>query len=230
MLHNCLESSASNLEEVQRDDMIGVQSLFNELGLRELVAKEALVGCRRLGQKKDNHHRPLLLIFKTRNDRDKLLDRAPRLSRHQEEEYSNISIVADLTQKQRKLEQDMFKRAEKLNLERSSDMISKNLCHKVIGRRGERVLRQVEMRENEAVNEAGKVVNKEEVRSQEQRSTVQKPRIFAASQTRIWRQDVVNIGVCRSKDEFDIADSFGIQHHSILYSNVQSVLTKMLEF
>ena len=128
MLHNRLESSASGLEEVQHDNMMGVQSLFNELGLRKLASKEVLVGCRRLGQKKDNHHRPLLLIFKTRIDGGaKLLVRAPRLSRHQEEEFRNISIVANLTQKRRKLEQDMFKCAEKLNLERSSDIISKKL-------------------------------------------------------------------------------------------------------
>ena len=98
-------------------------------------------------EKKNDSSRPLLLIFKARSDRDRLLDRAPRLSRHQDEEFRKISIVSDLTQKQRKLEQDMFKRAEKLNLERSSEMISKNLCHKVLGRRGERVLRQVELRE-----------------------------------------------------------------------------------
>ena len=96
-----------------------------------------------------------------------LLDRAPRLSRHPEEEFRNISIVADLTQKQRKLEQDMFRKAEKLNRERSDDQISKDLVHKVLGRRGERVLRQVELRDKETVNELGKVVLMEDSRGQE---------------------------------------------------------------
>ena len=178
VLHNCMESNALNLEEAQRDDLVGVQTLFNELGLREVAAKEVLVGWRRLGQKKNDSSRPLLLIFKARSDRDRLLDRAPRLSRHQDEEFRKISIVSDLTQKQRKLEQDMFKRAEKLNLERSSEMISKNLCHKVLGRRGERVLRQVELRENETVSDSGRVVNKEEMRSQD---TEQRKRALSRS-------------------------------------------------
>ena len=54
VLHNCLESNASNPEEAQRDDLVGVQTLFNELGLREVVAKEVLLGWRRLGQRKTN--------------------------------------------------------------------------------------------------------------------------------------------------------------------------------
>ena len=128
-----------------------------------MVARDVLLGWRRLGQKNsDNQPRPLLLIFKTKADRDRMLDRAPGLSRNRDEEYRSISIVADLTQKQRKLEQEMFNRAEKLNLERSPEKISKNLVHKVLGRRGERVLRQVELRDREMVNEQGKVVDIEQ--------------------------------------------------------------------
>ena len=171
VLHQCLESNAMTSEEIQRDDLLGIQSLFNELGLRDIVAKEVLLGWRRLGQKKSVQPRPLLLIFKTKNDRDRVIDRAPRLSRHQDDEFKSISIVADLTQKQRKLEQDMFKRAERLNLDRTSEQVTKNLVYKVLGRRGERVLRQVEMREGETVNEQGRVVTQEvaEQQSREQR-------------------------------------------------------------
>ena len=70
--------------------------------------------------------------------------------------------MADLTKRQRELEQSMFKRAEERNLARSTEEKSKNLCHKVLGRRGERVIRVVEMREEEMINEEGKVVLKEE--------------------------------------------------------------------
>ena len=140
IVHKCFESEAGVLEEEQEDDLRSLQGLFNELGLRDMVAKDALIGWRRLGKVKqsDDQPRPLLLIFKTRADRDKLLDRAPRLSRHVEEDYRNINIVADLTRKQRQMEQEMFRKAEKSNL-------------KVLGRRGERVLRQ-----NEKVTEEGK--------------------------------------------------------------------------
>ena len=70
--------------------------------------------------------------------------------------------MADLTKRQRELEQNMFKKAEERNLARSAEEQSKNLCHKVLGRRGERVIRVVEMREEEMINEEGKVVLKEE--------------------------------------------------------------------
>ena len=52
----------------------------------------------------------------------------------------------------------MFRRAEKLNLDRNSEQVSKNLVYKVLGRRGERVFRQVELRERETVNTEGRVV------------------------------------------------------------------------
>ena len=87
-----------------------------------------------------------------------MIDRAPRLSREQDEYWRSISIVADLTQKQRQLEQAMFKKAEELNLARSRDDQSKNLVHKVLGRRGERVLRQVELRTGEIISPEGRVV------------------------------------------------------------------------
>ena len=40
VLHNCVESKASSSENVQRDDLSGIQSLFSELGLRDRAAKD----------------------------------------------------------------------------------------------------------------------------------------------------------------------------------------------
>ena len=90
--------------------------------------------------------------------KEKKINRAPRLSKEQDEYWRSISIVADLTMKQRKMEQAMFKKAEELNLARSREDQAKNLVHKVLGRRGERVLRQVELRLGESVSQEGKVV------------------------------------------------------------------------
>ena len=158
IVHKCFESEAGVLEEEQEDDLRSLQGLFNELGLRDMVAKDALIGWRTLGKVKqsDDQPRPLLLIFKTRADRDKLLDRAPRLSRHVEEDYRNINIVADLTRKQRQMEQEMYRKADKSNLDRNHDQVSKNIFFKVLGKRGDRVLWQVELRQNEKVTEEGK--------------------------------------------------------------------------
>ena len=51
-------------------------------------------------------------------------------------------------------------RSWEMDLKWATDYIeqSKNLCHKVIGKRGERVLRVVELREREFINHEGKVV------------------------------------------------------------------------
>ena len=59
--------------------------MFDQLGLRMSV-DNVLIGVRRLGKvRTDGQTRPLLLIFKRKEDRDQMIDRAPRLSREQEE-------------------------------------------------------------------------------------------------------------------------------------------------
>ena len=158
LVHKCQESDAADDKDCKEDDMEGAQSLFDHLGLNMSV-DNVLIGVRRLGQNRtDGQPRPLLLIFKRKEDRDMLIDRAPRLSRDQEEYWRNISVVADLTLKQRQMEQAMFKTAEELNLARTAEDQSKNLVHKVLGKRGERVLRQVQLRPGEVINEEGKVI------------------------------------------------------------------------
>ena len=167
--HKCPESPASIPEDARVDDMAGTQGLFDHLGLA-MRAEHVLIGVKRLGKiREDGQARPLLLIFRNKQDRDKLLEKSPRLSKANEEYWREINIVADLTQRQRELEQNMFKRAEAQNLARNNDEQSKNLCWKVIGRRGERVLRQVELRHEEMVNTEGKVVLKSQEGSPGQR-------------------------------------------------------------
>jgi hypothetical protein len=160
--HNCPESDSTGKEEIEEDDWRGVQGLLDHLGTG-LTADRALLGVRRLGKTRtDETSRPLLLIFRQKSDRDLLLEKAPRLSKDQDEYWRKISVVADLTKKQRELEQSMFKRAEERNLTRSTEEQAKNLCHKVLGRRGERVIRVVELREWEMISGEGKVIHKEE--------------------------------------------------------------------
>ena len=84
-----------------------------------------------------------------------MLDRAPRLSRETEEYSKNIHIVADLTKKHRDMEAQ-----KESNLARSHDEVSKNLLWKVVGRRGERMLRQYELQDNEEINREGRVVRR----------------------------------------------------------------------
>ena len=83
------------------------------------------------------------------------------MSRESEDCWKNIHIRADLTAKQRPMEKEMFKKAEESNLNRNREEAEKNLVWKVVGRRGERILRQYELREDEKINEEGRVVRKD---------------------------------------------------------------------
>ena len=121
VMHRCPESSDADAEQAKRDDLDGIQDLFNELGLRDMRAKDVLMGWRRLGKKEGDNDRSLLVIFKAKADRDRLLDRAPRLSRNPADFYKNINIVPDLTLKQRNMEKEMFKNAEQNNLQRNTE-------------------------------------------------------------------------------------------------------------
>jgi hypothetical protein len=157
--HKCPESEFSVPEDAKISDMEGTQGLFDHLGL-PFRASEVLIGLRRLGKATGSvdQPRPLLLIFKNKADRDMLLQRARRLNKDSDDYWKSINVVPDLTLRQRKLEQDMFKKAEAKNLSRSVEEISKNLCWKILGKKGERVMRQLEMRQDEVINGEGKVV------------------------------------------------------------------------
>ena len=95
LVHKCKESGAVDEKDLKEDDMEGVQSLFDQLGLNMSV-DNVLIGVGRLGQiRTDGQSRPMLLIFKRKEDRHIMIDRAPRLSRGQDEYWRNISVVAD---------------------------------------------------------------------------------------------------------------------------------------
>ena len=122
--HKCPESEFSVPEDAKSSDMEGTQGLFYHLGL-PFRAYQVLIGLRRLGKLAGSagQPRPLLLIFRNKGDRDMLLQRAPRLSKDRDEYWTRVNVVPDLTMRQRKLEQDMFKRAEGKNLSRSTEEV-----------------------------------------------------------------------------------------------------------
>ena len=107
-------------------------------------------------------NRPLLAVMKSKTDRDEVLAAAPKLAKDDDTYFSRITIKADLTKHQRKEEANLYKQSEEKNLSRSNEEKTKNLAWKVIGRRGERSLRLVELWEEEEVTAKGKVKRKEE--------------------------------------------------------------------
>ena len=75
------------------------------------------------------------MIFKHKSNRDALLEKVLRLSRDEAKYWRKISVVPDLTIKQRELERNVFKKAHDRKLNRTGDEQAKNLCDKVIGKR-----------------------------------------------------------------------------------------------
>ena len=129
-----------------------VQDLFSKINAGVQV-KEEVRFCKRLGVKKDNKDRPLLIGLKTKHARSKVLYKAPTLAK-ESEPWSKVNVVADMTQRQRKEDSEAKEEAEKKNSE-MNDEDSKNWIWKVVGARGQkrvvktRVLEEGEERDSQ---------------------------------------------------------------------------------
>ena len=105
-----LEEPGNNVaaaEDRKEADMENMQELANVIGV-DVVVKEAVKVARRLGAKKGAESRPLLLVFKNREDREKFLDKAPKLDKAGEP-WKQVNVVVDLTAKQRQEDNDVKK-------------------------------------------------------------------------------------------------------------------------
>ena len=111
------------------------------LGLQEIgmISGYEVKFSRRIGEKLERHEaRPLLVGFESVQTSEAILERANRLSRSTHEGLREVTIVPDLTMKQRKDEQEKIVEVKKKNLTRSIDERSKNLFYKVVGRKDSR--------------------------------------------------------------------------------------------
>ena len=122
------------------NDMKKIQNLFDEMEA-DIKADDEVKFARRLGERPSStaEPRPLLIGFKICSTRNDLLKNARKLADNDVEEWKKVSVVADLTKRQREEENKMRKEAESLNSNRSVDEI-KNWEWKVVGRRGDRHL------------------------------------------------------------------------------------------
>jgi hypothetical protein len=74
-----------------------------------------------------------------------------------ETDYENVSVMLDLTRRQRQEETTMKEEAERRNEEElTDDDLAKNLCWKVVGQRGEKTLIKGYNRETTAVSGRGR--------------------------------------------------------------------------
>jgi hypothetical protein len=81
---------------------------------------------------------------------------------HGKHNWQRVSIKAHLTLKQRNLERDLEKSAASKNLTRSREEKEEGRAWKVVGKRGEKVMRLVKLYQEEEVLESGRVQVKDQ--------------------------------------------------------------------
>jgi hypothetical protein len=104
--------------------------------IKARTRKDDLRFCRRIGEKGDGP-RPMVIGLETEDEKRHILAKARNL---QGSRFQDISIVPDLTKKQRSNEARMKKEAEERNRDLTNEDKSKNLKWLVVGRRGEKRL------------------------------------------------------------------------------------------
>ena len=133
-------------------DLAGIQELFNVLELG-IDASKSVRSCTRVGAGNENEEpRPLLVFMNSKEERDLVVNNSYKLAKLTNG-WDAINVVADLTPIQRQEEQDMEKEARGKNINRSQEEASKNWVWKVIGKKGEKVLRRVTLYQDETVNQ-----------------------------------------------------------------------------
>lgn len=100
------------------------------------VNKENIKFCKRLGEIGEEP-RPTVIGLNSEEMRRKILEGSRDL---QNTKYSRVSVVADLTRRQREEERKMMQEAERRNKNLSEEEKSKNLKWLVVGRKGEKRL------------------------------------------------------------------------------------------
>ena len=99
--------------------------------------------------------RPLLEGLSCRAIQELILDNSWKLA--DSSILCGVSVVRDLTARQRVRKHEMGSEATKSNLERQQEDIEGNLAFKVIGKRGEKRVINAPLRKGEVVNELGEV-------------------------------------------------------------------------
>ncbi len=128
--HNIPESCSLNAENRKKDDLDISIELLNTIGVK--VGEESFAAVKRLGKK--DKTRPLLVVFKNSNLRDKVLANSKQLADRMDY-WQEVRISPDLTANQRKHDQLIHEEVEKLNSERTAEE-SLNFIFRAVGRKG----------------------------------------------------------------------------------------------
>jgi hypothetical protein len=127
------------------EDRKKLNSMFTVLDINVTVETDVEF-CRRIGEKSERA-RPLVVGFYTEWAKSILLKNCKYLA---ETNLNNVSVVPDLTEKQRRAEKDLMAEADRRNKEDLTEQdVAKNLSWKVVGRRGQKRLVKVFDREQQ---------------------------------------------------------------------------------
>ena len=140
IIHRMPEAEGARTVEEKKDwDLSSCENMFRAVKVQ--LTRKDIKFCRRIGEKKEEA-RPMIVGFCRESHKEDILDKVQEL---RNTDFSEIGIVADLTQEQRKDEVEMAKEVDIRNGQRSEDEIAKNLVWRLVGRKGEkRLVRGVE--------------------------------------------------------------------------------------
>ena len=131
------DSKIKDAELRIKADIKVISDLFAQLNL-DLKPEEHVKFARRLGERPTGDgSRPLLIGCVTPEVREKILTNTRKLAENKE--WESVSVIADLTKRQREEETALRTEATRLNTERTAEE-AKNWEWKVVGRRGSRRL------------------------------------------------------------------------------------------
>lgn len=136
VLYNLPEPEGETAEERKTEDAEEVRNIFKVIN-NKVNAETEVKFMYRIGEKEKNDEakpRPLLIGFKKPASAENILTNCKNLKNS---DFDSISVVPDLTQRQRKEEQQMREEVKKKNDERTEED-SENWEWKMLGPRGQR--------------------------------------------------------------------------------------------
>ena len=160
IIHRLPEPRGVTAADKREDDLNKVQDLVDSIGI-EINIRNSTKFSRRQGKQNEEAElsRPLLVGFKYQGDQEYLLANTWKLAK--DRQTAGVSVVRDLTDKERKRERDLMSEAKGKNLDRTSEEVSKNLVFKIVGERGRRREILVPLRDGEVIDRDGSVVETE---------------------------------------------------------------------
>ena len=163
VFHRVLEAGEEDARKRIDYDKGTIQQLLNVLEV-DIGVEQHTKFARRLGPRTGDTEgeerrvpRPLLVGFTHRHHTELILENSWKLSEADNMAIRTVSVVRDLTLRQRAGEKEMHKEAARKNLSRSQENLEGNMAFKIVGRRGAKREILAPLRVGEEINMEGEV-------------------------------------------------------------------------